>query len=164
MNKVNCKQMTVGTWVFIYILLLSVTADELRVPRPHLHKLVLLMLCNVFVSMDHAIQITNTTEFVIALCRKLVCQMGYLTNFYCILWCILRMHTDCLQCISTLYFIFYNERIYTSVQKCRKLGHYAKCITHAMTNVLYNISFALIKQGQGVTHSHHLNQYIPFLK
>ena len=99
MNKVNCKQMTVGTWVFIYILLLSVTADELRVPRPHLHKLVLLMLCNVFVSMDHAIQITNTTEFVITLCRKLVCQMGYLTNFYCILWCILRMHTDCLQCI-----------------------------------------------------------------
>ena len=36
MNTVNCKQMTVGTWEFFYILLLSVTADELRVPRPHL--------------------------------------------------------------------------------------------------------------------------------
>ena len=34
MNKVNCKQMTVGTWELFYILLLSVTADELRVPRP----------------------------------------------------------------------------------------------------------------------------------
>ena len=70
MNTVNCKQMTVGTWEFFYILLLSVVADELRVPRPHLHKLVLLMPCNV--SMDHAIQNTNTTEFVIALCTKLV--------------------------------------------------------------------------------------------
>ena len=127
MNKVNCKQMTVGTWVFIYILLLSVTADELRVPRPHLHKLVLLMLCNVFVSMDHAIQITNTTEFVIALCRKLVCQMGYLTNFYCILWCI-------------LYLIF--SIVKGSIQVFKNVENQdtmQNVFTHAMTNVLYNI-------------------------
>ena len=71
MNTVNCKQMTVGTWEFFYILLLSVTADELRVPRPHL-QIVFAHAMYLWIYGSCKTNYKYTTEFVIALCTKLV--------------------------------------------------------------------------------------------